>query len=92
MNEMVDRAARALFDADYPPNVGIAVRWDGTEDWKKNQYRSRVRAIIAAMRLPTEGMIFAGAEEIPDPINYDVTQMEAAFAAFTAMIDAALSE
>lgn len=82
MSEMVDRAALALFDADYPPNVGIAVRWDGTEDWKKNQYRSRVRAVIAAMRVPTEVMAHSGA----------LIMAGGSRRVYMTMIDAALSE
>lgn len=92
MSEMVERVARALYEADASNS---SVRW---ESWPENKdrarkglrikcgkYRDRARAAIEAMREPTSEMIDAAWNEAE-------TQTEQAQEVWCAMINAALTE
>ena len=86
-SDMVEQVARAIcakVDCDY----------DGILDSAKEEYRSLARAVIAAMRDPTDKMNATGVSKAfgigldgPDGVG-----PSDAAAIFTAMIDAALEE
>jgi hypothetical protein len=62
MGEMVERAARALYVAE----VGGEAGWDDRIGEKgRDVFRMRVRAVIEAMRDPTQDMIDACDINIP---------------------------
>lgn len=80
MNEIVERVARAIWDAEFD-RFEVASQYKGDE-WKS--YIPHARAAIEAMREPTEAMKAA-------PHLGDLAQMETDTAyVWQAMIDAAL--
>jgi hypothetical protein len=52
MSEMVERVARAIFEAEYTGGEGDEYRWERSQD----AYRVQARAAIEAMREPTDAM------------------------------------
>lgn len=60
MSEMVERVARAMFEADRGGS------WDDVRENSKAMWRSFARAAIEAMREPTEAMINVGWRSMND--------------------------
>ncbi len=89
--EMVERAAKALYENVYGPG-----HWDNTAPHIKGLWYDRVRAVIKAMREPTEAMLVAvwppeqteRTGKSPDDAwqDQDITAIDV----WQAMIDAAL--
>jgi len=79
MNEMVERGVRAITASTR--DFGISFGWE----------ERLVRAVIAAMREPTQEMIEAGAYEIPIA-EFDELPKDIAVAVWHAEIDAALAD
>lgn len=78
-SEMVEKARKAVASLDIEPDA----RWSELTD---EEYAMIARAAIEALRVPTEGMVKAGAQR-----NYMAGQpREGATAIYTAMIDFAL--
>jgi hypothetical protein len=57
MNEMIDRLAKRLCTCDEQDG---AAPWDYHDAKQQEGYRDRVRALVAAMREPTEAMVDEG--------------------------------
>lgn len=73
MNEMIERAAKAIYEswANYP-NCSVSKSWE--EVCEKlpamaNDFRRKAKAVIKAMREPTEEMLLAGTDQ---PNHYRV--------------------
>lgn len=94
----LERAARAIFRADYPDHVDANFDIDesGMVMWEKRRlwYRDAARAVLTAIREPSEGMVGEGAYQIPCGQGVDEGPPNARDAkdCWQAMIDAALSE
>lgn len=76
MSEMIERVAREI------AHLVMAQSDNGVPE-KASDWRNEARQIIAAMREPTEGMIFRGG------LNHEPADTESIW---RAMIDAALGE
>lgn len=61
MSEMVERVARAFYEAQFV-NVN-RIEWETRSRQGRNEYMRAARAAIAAMRDPTEAMLEAGPPE-----------------------------
>lgn len=72
----LERAARALAESDYPPDPR-------PDEWR--QLLPAVRAVLIAIREPSDGMVKAGQAHI-------YVMKDEVAEAWQAMIDAALSE
>jgi hypothetical protein len=59
MNEMIERVAKALLEDKFPPNVGIALRWDQMNAYERSAWMRAARVAIETMREPTEAMLNA---------------------------------
>lgn len=82
MSEIIERAAKALDEVEI---IGT-LEWQTTEARMENR-RRQVRAVIAAMREPTEEMVREGWPYTADPCwQEDVARC------WTAMVDAALGK
>ena len=86
MSEMVERVAKAIYEAGPDGYV-----WESAAPYWLNEYRDLARAAIAAMREPSVEMEKAGARGIsacftPEPDD------PPALAAWRAMVDAALGK
>ena len=59
---MIEKVARAIRDAFPHQMVGSRPKptWDQLSDGDREVWRNMARAALAAMRVPTEGMIEAG--------------------------------
>lgn len=55
-NEMIERVAKVIYEAEHP---GLNFLLDAS-DYAKRICNSQAKAAIAAMREPTEEMIYAG--------------------------------
>ncbi len=88
----LERAARAL--AGWTPNM---VSWEGMVDDPKDapaihaHYLEQVRAVLQAIREPSEGMVKAGFEDYPAIWTAALTP-EDRIGIYQAMIDEALKE
>lgn len=86
-NPTLERAARASFESHAWGDVGPDEKphtWESlTEDWR-DVYRKGARAVLMAVREPTDEQWGKGIQKIDDE--------ECLYAAFTAMIDAILAE
>lgn len=82
MSEMVERVARAICKARFS-NGGNADDdgWDDAPEKFKDEYLAEARAVIEAMREPTNAMMLA-AHQLEHPVFDDIWET---------MIDAALS-
>lgn len=89
MTEMIERGARALYEDGRRGNQRDSYPWDQAHDEVAARYRASARAVLAAIREPTEAMLSAGGDAVygQDPESGSNT---VAASAFTAMIDAAL--
>jgi hypothetical protein len=88
MTEMVERVAAMICRTCTSPVPLPAEYWDHQLEYVREHYRKSARAVIEAMREPTEDMAIAGAVGIgghmPSPLD--------AADAWRAMIDAALQK
>jgi hypothetical protein len=91
---IIERAARATFEAIQADGAGFKEAWDDPSMARvRDTYRAGVRATIAAIREPSEGMIEAAWRA--DPLNCDVEEGGGRAVhepVWQAMIDAALEE
>ena len=87
---MIDRVARALFNATYgtPPSGNDAL-WADLWLKEREDFMRKARAAIGAMREPAEDMVDAG-DDIDGHTVYD--QAASAASHWRAMIDAAMGE
>lgn len=93
---MLERTARAMWDAD---SLHSAENWDApfvpwqiTEEFDRETYRRRARAVLQAMREPTPEMICAGDRtHTYERFSTNITDADAE-RCWQAMLDAALSE
>lgn len=81
---MIERVARAMFDADATGYPGISVPFEGQSIGVQDRWLGLARAAIEAMREPTDAMVDAGVDHIGEG-HYNGW-------AYTAMIDAAINE
>lgn len=80
MVTMIERVARAIFQAEYSGGEADEFRWERSSD----VYREQARAALMALRDPTNPMLDAGRGETDwEPL---------ARAVWDSMIDAALEE
>lgn len=86
MTDMIERVAGAMCNAAHEGDDGSAAR-----DWNSNQsiYRDMARAALTAMREPSIQMVMSGETVKGKTANIGSV---AAYEAFRAMIDAALTE
>lgn len=84
MTEMVERVARALFEAEYPGGEADEYRWERSAD----AYRDQARAAIESMREPTETMARAALFSNPYVPRDGLIEIEH----WKIMIDAALKD
>lgn len=87
---MIERVARAAENAILNPMAhccSVSIVGDPARF-----YNVIARAVLTAMREPTEAMIQAGAEKLPSVVDTMGEADEAASDAWRAMIDAALEE
>lgn len=96
MNEMVERAARAMAWEAIIESLELSGVMAFNPEWTEKQvdedwpmYRRHARAAIAAMREPTEEMIDDGDDEFPQ-FEEAMYRFEYLRKAWQAMIDAAL--
>lgn len=80
---IIERAAKALAKAQ----SGVDV-YDALDEGMQDTLRENVRAVVEAMREPSERMAKAGAADMPG----NTTPPHVAETAWQAMIDAALAE
>jgi hypothetical protein len=88
MSEMIERCAKAIVDS-YNEGPGLRSDWEFLSEWQRDFARNQARAVLAAMREPTEEMLapyedamtewWGNAEEMAENVWHE-------------MIDAALSE
>lgn len=87
MNEMIDRVARAMYDASRAKAVGPEYLWF------PNEYDRRMaRAAIEAMREPTEEMTEIGDDVAEDGTAARLPTFHTGFHVWQAMIGAALKD
>lgn len=99
MSGMIERVAKAMHEA-LPVEPWDKIPWEELPDSGKDEYRTRSRAAIEAMRGPTEAMIDAGGASVYGHPREKAIEwakedkfdgcVEEAREVFTAMIDAAL--
>lgn len=89
MSEVVERVARALFEADCQIGDTPIVKWELAPEYEREEYRHLARAALEALREPTEGMVEAGADAA-DASGWAVDAISGAKTAYRAMIDEAL--
>lgn len=100
MNPMIERVARALWNADShgaPADYPVAVLKPGREKSERFErgWMSRVdeaRAAIAEMREPTDAMVEEGADACRSYDGFKVQGTDASSDCWTRMIDEALEE
>jgi hypothetical protein len=70
MTEMIERVARAIYEAD--PSYIQQSGWDDVPEARRAQYRRQARAAIGAMREPTEEMrdVLSVSFEVDDVATY----------------------
>ena len=91
MNEMIERVAKAIYEADDVWSAAFPWPTMASENQSADEYRRIARAAIAAMRVPTATMTIAG-------LNCDVwanaegNAVEMLAGTFSAMIDSALQD
>lgn len=94
MSEMVERVAKAIYEADGVWSLAFPWPTMGSDGQSPDNYRRIARAAVEAMREPTEDMRFAGGNSIAYPSVYmggpGEARMRAASQYYTAMIEAAL--
>ena len=56
MSEMIERVARAMFEADQLSDEAKLLEWSERWEMSKASYYNIARAALTAMRHPTEGM------------------------------------
>jgi hypothetical protein len=88
-SELIERAAKAAYEAYYERAAGLPLAgWDGESEHAKDIARAQVRAVLAAIREPTEAVLRAGATwgtlELDGKLGRDFTPL------WQAMVDAAL--
>lgn len=97
MSEMVERVARAIWEAreeTFPPDI-IRIKFDVLGEGTKSDHRAMAEAAIKAMRAPTDAMEFAGfrVNRWTNERGTVVGRVTIpATGAWQAMIDAALSD
>ncbi len=93
MNEIVDRIAKVLCEravAENDPQSDFnMLSWSALSEEGKDEWRSDARAVIEAMREPTNSMMEAGSFAMPIVEGYSMPDDEKNV--WQAMIDAALA-
>lgn len=102
MTGMIERVAKAIYEADDPWSSAFEWPVMGSERQSADEYRRIAKAAIEAMREPTETMLDAGyVSQLPDnwpnpwPADGNGAELTSeyvrAHTAYRAMIDAALA-
>jgi hypothetical protein len=72
MNEMIERVARAICKSHGLHPDADAFKHGALRHYPIWQtYEEDARAAVEALRVPTQAMLEAGQEALPDPVNYN---------------------
>jgi hypothetical protein len=86
MTDMIERVATALYE-QWAASFVVSKTWDGAKPGSQAEFRTIARTAIAAMREPTEEMIFDGGKAVLI-VHHTLNTGDV----YRAMIDAALEE
>jgi hypothetical protein len=89
-DSMVEILARALHAEECRAHCVPVDDWNGLADGRRRLFRDQARAVLIAIREPTEGMAANGADVLPR--NLEANHQEVAKDVWRAMIAAALTE